>query len=92
MNDSISNPKTKSSNNTKKNSQSFQQLNPFYSLNQCEKNNFKKFNKNFISKSHIFSKFNNIILNQFIFNKNTHLVSTFKEHLIYDFIDEFLTI
>ena len=68
----------------------FNNIKPFYTLDQCEKKIYKKFHKNYNSKSNNFSKLNDLIINGFIFNKNTHLVSIFKDHMIFDFIDEFL--
>ena len=68
----------------------FHNIKPFYSLPQCEKKIYKKFHKNYSSKSNNFIKLNDLIINEFIFNKNTHIVSIFKDHMIFDFIDEFL--
>ena len=43
-------------------------------------------------KKYSYKKFNytKIALNLLIFNKSSHLVSNFKDYMIWDFIDEFL--
>jgi hypothetical protein len=87
-NNNPSNLKTQSEH--KKIRNPFNNIKPFYTLAQCEKKIYKKFHKNYNSKSNNFIKLNDLIINEFIFNKNTHIVSIFKDHMIFDFIDEFL--
>ena len=62
---------------------------PIKSMKEIEKIAFTKFSNHFNSKS----KHNNIlelIMEVLIFNKDCHLVTVFKDYMIWDFIDEFL--
>ena len=59
---------------------------PFYNFLQCRKITFKK-----ISKKYTKNKYYNInIINSFLINRNTHLVSIFKDYMIWDYQEEFL--
>ena len=63
--------------------------NPKKSIKELEKTVSTKFSNQFNSKS----KDNNIlelIMEVLIFNKDCHLVTVFKDYMIWDFIDEFL--
>ena len=46
--------------------------------------------KRYGPKSKLKYKYMGFIMETLIFNKNTHLVSTFKDYMIWDYIDEFL--
>ena len=64
-------------------------LKPKIPLKEIEKIVYTKFNNHFNSKS----KENNIlelIMEVLIFNKDCHLVTVFKDYMIWDYIDEFL--
>ena len=54
-----------------------------------EKSIFSKFNKKYKIKYNPKRMYNELIMHTLLFNKNTHLVSTFKDYMIYDYIDEF---
>ena len=47
-------------------------------------------NKRYGVKAKIKYKYIGLIMENLIFNKNTHLVSTFKDYMIWDYIEEFL--
>ena len=64
-------------------------INPFFSFLECQKYVNKFFNKKYNYKSRLLS-FNEYILSQLLYNKNTHLVSVFKDYMIYDYKEEFL--
>ena len=72
-----------------KNTQIINKLKPKISMKEIEKISYTKFNNKFNSKS----KENNIlelIMEVLIFNKDCHLVTVFKDYMIWDYIDEFL--
>ena len=54
-----------------------------------EKNIFSKFNKKYKIKYNPKRMYNELIMYTLLFNKNTHLVSVFKDYMIYDYVDEF---
>ena len=58
---------------------------PFYNFLECRKIVFKK-----ISKKYTKNLYNINTINSFIFNRNTHLVSLFKDFMIWDYQEEFL--
>ena len=58
-------------------------------LFNLEKKIFAKFNKKYKIKYSPKRMYNDLIMNTLLFNKNTHLVSVFKDYMIYDYIDEF---
>lgn len=58
-------------------------------LFNLEKKIFTKFNKKYKIKYSPKRMYNDLIMNTLLFNKNTHLVSVFKDYMIYDYIDEF---
>ncbi len=66
---------------SKKKSRTFKELKKF-AMNQI----YQKYN----SKSKLKFKYLGLIMENLIFNKNTHLVSTFKDYMIWDYIEEFL--
>ena len=47
-------------------------------------------NKRYGTKAKLKYKYIGLIMENLIFNKNTHLVSTFKDFMIWDYIEEFL--
>ena len=59
------------------------------SLYTLENKIFAKFNKKYKIKYSPKRMYNDLIMNTLLFNKNTHLVSVFKDYMIYDYIDEF---
>ena len=59
------------------------------SLSSLEKNIFSKFNKKYKIKYNPKKIYNELIMHTLLFNKNTHLVSVFKDYMIYDYVDEF---
>ena len=59
------------------------------SLFKLEKKIFAKFNKKYKIKYSPKRMYNDLIMNTLLFNKNTHLVSVFKDYMIYDYVDEF---
>ena len=54
-----------------------------------EKQIFAKFNIKYIIKYNCRKIYNDLIMYTLLFNKNTHLVSLFKDYMIYDYVDEF---
>ena len=54
-----------------------------------EKKIFSKFNIKYIIKYNCRKSYNDLIMYSLLFNKNTHLVSVFKDYMIYDYVDEF---
>ena len=70
-------------------SQSRQKIKNKNSLFNLEKKIFAKFNKKYKIKYSPKRMYNDLIMNTLLFNKNTHLVSVFKDYMIYDYIDEF---
>ena len=70
-------------------SQSRQKIKNKDSLFNLEKKIFAKFNKKYKMKYSPKRMYNDLIMNTLLFNKNTHLVSVFKDYMIYDYIDEF---
>ncbi len=54
-----------------------------------EKVIFSKFNKKYKIKYNPKYIYNELIMYTLLFNKNTHLVSVFKDYMIYDYVDEF---
>ena len=54
-----------------------------------EKKIFEKFNKKYKIKYNPKRMYNELIMYTLLFNKNTHLVSVFKDYMIYDYVDEF---
>ena len=53
-----------------------------------EKVIFHKFNKKYKIKYNPKAIYNELIMYKLLFNKNTHLVSVFKDYMIYDYVDE----
>ena len=56
---------------------------------KLEKVIFSKFNKKYKIKYNPKRIYNELIMYTLLFNKNTHLVSVFKDYMIYDYVDEF---
>ena len=54
-----------------------------------EKKIFAKFNIKYKIKYNSRKIYNDLIMFTLLFNKNTHLVSVFKDYMIYDYVDEF---
>ena len=54
-----------------------------------EKIIFEKFYKKYKVKYNPKRMYNELIMYTLLFNKNTHLVSVFKDYMIYDYVDEF---
>ena len=63
------------------------ELNEFKSLKKIAMNNI---NKRYGPKSKLKYKYIGLIMENLVFNKNTHLVSVFKDYMIWDYIEEFL--
>ena len=61
-------------------------LKPFYNFSECRKITFKKITKKYTKNIY----YNIYIINSLIFNKNTHLISIFKDLMIWDYPEEFL--
>ena len=59
-------------------------------LHILEKKIFAKFNIKYKIKYNSRKIYNDLIMYTLLFNKNTHLVSLFKDYMIYDYVDEFL--
>ena len=59
-------------------------------LLNLEKKISMKFNRKYIIKYNTKYIYNELIMFTLLFNKNTHLVSVFKDYMIYDYIDEYL--
>ena len=59
-------------------------------LHTLEKKIFAKFNIKYKIKYNPTKIYNETIMYTLLFNKNTHLVSLFKDYMIYDYVDEFL--
>ena len=57
-----------------------------------EKKIFAKFNIKYKIKYNSRKIYNDLIMFTLLFNKNTHLVSVFKDYMIYDYVDEFFKI
>ena len=55
-----------------------------------EKKIMAKFNIKYKIKYNSRKIYNDLIMFTLLFNKNTHLVSLFKDYMIYDYVDEFL--
>ena len=49
-----------------------------------------RIHKRYGAKSKLKYQYIGFIMENLIFNKNTHLVSTFKDYMIWDYIEEFL--
>ena len=58
-------------------------------LRILEKKIFAKFNIKYKIKYNSRKIYNELIMYTLLFNKNTHLVSQFKDYMIYDYVDEF---
>ena len=58
-------------------------------LHILEKKIFAKFNIKYKIKYNSRKIYNDLIMYTLLFNKNTHLVSLFKDYMIYDYVDEF---
>ena len=58
-------------------------------LFSIEKKIFAKFNIKYKIKYNPRKNYNDLIMFTLLFNKNTHLVSLFKDYMIYDYVDEF---
>ena len=54
-----------------------------------EKTIFSKFNRKYKIKYNPKRIYNELIMYTLLFNKNTHLVSVFKDYMIFDYVDEF---
>ena len=54
-----------------------------------EKKIFSKFNRKYKIKYNPKRIYNELIMYTLLFNKNTHLVSVFKDYMIFDYVDEF---
>ena len=59
-------------------------------LLKFEKQIFSNFNKKYTIILNPNKIYNEFILHTLLFNQKTHLVSVFKDHMIYEYIDEFL--
>ena len=59
-------------------------------LRKLENKIMHKFSKKYNSHCNSKFKYNELILQNLLYNKNSHLVSKFKDYMIYDFVDEFL--
>ena len=66
---------------TKKKQKSYKELTKI-ALNQIH--------KRYGAKAKLKYTYRGLIMENLIFNKNTHLVSTFKDYMIWDYIEEFL--
>ena len=75
--------------NNKKNSKQkdYSNLNQYKELKKIAMNNI---NKRYGPKSKLKYKYIGLIMENLVFNKNTHLVSVFKDYMIWDYIEEFL--
>ena len=71
------------------NRQKLMKIKPFLSFIQCEKYSYKRILKKYGSKNY-YQNYNNLILDNLLYNRNSHLVSVFKDYMIWDYIDEFL--
>ena len=67
--------------NTKQNNKDYKELKKI-----AMNNIYKRYG----NKSKLKYKYLGLIMENLIFNKNTHLVSTFKDYMIWDYIEEFL--
>ena len=65
-------------------------LNKLQSLKYLEKVVMNQNNKRYGAKAKIEYNYLGLIMDNLIFNKNSHLVSVFKDYMIYDYLDEFL--
>ena len=71
------------------NKQKLKKIKPFLSFIQCEKYTYKRILKKYGAKNY-YQNYNNLILDNLLYNRNSHLVSVFKDYMIWDYIDEFL--
>ena len=80
--------KTNYSNNNKNSKQKDNiNMNQYKSLKKIAMNSI---NRRYGPKSKLKYKYIGLIMENLVFNKNTHLVSVFKDYMIWDYIEEFL--